>query len=151
VATVTPAWCLEYQRRIEVARKDYLLLQQQEEPKEAEEGQGVVVMTEANTDFVPKQLLELAQQIVHVMEACNEEKEELEEVFDSVKNEILITESRLQTEKVRMDSEILGVGSIAKLQDAMLQELRSGIRILQSQDNPIVGDATDLFHGIRQE
>jgi len=41
-------------------------------------------------------------------------------------------ESRLQTEKVRIDSEILGVGTMAKCQDAMLQELRSGICGLQS-------------------
>jgi hypothetical protein len=149
VASVTPAWCLEYQRTIEAAQKDYLLPKEQEEPKEAEEGQEVVVMTEANTDLVPKQLLELAQQIVHVIEACNEEKEVLKEELDSVKNGILIMERRLQTEKVRMDSKILGVGSMGKLQDAMWQELRLGIRILQLQDNQIVGEATDLFNGIR--
>jgi uncharacterized protein YoxC len=36
-------------------------------------------------------------------------------------------------------------------QQAMLEELRSGIYILQSQDNPIVGEATDLFAGIKAE
>jgi len=40
---------------------------------------------------------------------------------------------------------------MAHLQDAMLQELRSGIHILQLQDNKIVGEATDLFYGMRQE
>jgi len=58
---------------------------------------------------------------------------------------------RLQTEKVYMDSEILGVSTMAQLQDAMLQELRSGIHILQSQDNKIVSEATDLFSGMRGE
>jgi len=69
-----------------------LLLKDQEQPKEAEAGQGEVEMTEVCTDFVQKQLLELAQRIVHVIEACNEEKEVPEEEFNSVKNEILIME-----------------------------------------------------------
>jgi len=100
---------------------------------------------------VQRQLSELAQQIVNVIEACNEEKDLLEEEFDSVKNGILIMESRLQTEKVRIDSEILGVSTMAKFQDAMLQERRSGIHVLQSQDDQIVSEATDLFNGMRQE
>jgi hypothetical protein len=88
-----PEWCLEYQRRIEAARKDYLLLYDQAEPKEAAAGQGEVEMTEVCTDFMQKQLLELAQRIVHVIEACNEENEVPEEEFNSVKNGILIMES----------------------------------------------------------
>jgi hypothetical protein len=52
-------------------------------------------MTGNDTDLVQKQLSELAQQIVHVIEACNEEKVILKEDFDSVKNGILIMESRL--------------------------------------------------------
>ena len=56
-----PECCLEYQRRIEAARKDYLLPKEQWEPNQAEQGQGEVEMTEANTDLTQKQLLELAQ------------------------------------------------------------------------------------------
>jgi len=40
---------------------------------------------------------------------------------------------------------------VAKFQDTMLQELRSGIHVLQSQDNQIVNEAMDLFNGMRQE
>jgi len=40
---------------------------------------------------------------------------------------------------------------MANLQDAMLQELRSGIHVLQSQDNHTVSEATDLVNGMRQE
>jgi hypothetical protein len=68
-------WYLEYQRRIEAARRDYLQLKEQEEPDEALEGQGEIQMTEANSDLVQKQLSERTQQIVRVMEACNEEKD----------------------------------------------------------------------------
>jgi len=102
-------------------------------------------MLEPNTDFVQEQLSELAQQIIHVIEACNEEKDILEEEFDSVRNGIVIMESRLQTEKIRIDSEISGVGTMARFQEAMLQELRSGIHVLQSEDNQIVQEATDLM------
>jgi len=100
---------------------------------------------------VQEQLSELAQQIVHVIEACNEEKDFLKEEFNSVRNGIGIMERRLQMEKIRIDSEICGVGTMAKFQQAMLQELRSGIHVLQSQHNQIVQEATDLFSGMRQE
>jgi len=146
-----PEWCLEYQRRIEAARRDYLLLKEQEEPEEALEGQAEIQMSEANPDLVQKQLPELAQQIVHVIEACNEEKDILKEDFDSVKNGIMIMESRLQTEKTRIDSEVQGVGSMMNFQQGVLGELRSSIHILQDQDNQIVGEATDLFAGIKKE
>jgi predicted nucleic acid-binding Zn-ribbon protein len=99
--------------------------------------------------LVQKQLSELAQQIVYVIEACNEEMDILEESFDSVKDGILIMESRLQSEKVRIESDVQGVGSMLQFQHAMLKELRSGIHVLQEQDNQIVEEATDLFVGIR--
>ena len=60
-------------------------------------------------------------------------------------------ESRLQTEKTRIDTEVQGVGAVMNFQQAMLEELRSGIHILQDQDNQIIGEATDLFTGIRAE
>jgi len=121
------------------------------EPEEALEGQGEIEMLKPNTDLVQEQLSELAQPIVHDIEACNEEKDILEEAFDSVKYGIVIMESRLQTEKIRIDSEISGVGTMARFQEAMLQELRSGIHVLQSQDNQIVQEATDLFGGMRND
>jgi hypothetical protein len=146
-----PEWCLEYQRRIEAARKDYLLLKEQEEPEEALEGQGEIQMSETNSDLFQEQLSELAQQIVHVIEACNEEKDILKEDFDSVRNGIMIMESRLQTEKTRIDSEVQGVGSMMNFQQAVLGELRSSIHVLQEQDNQIVTEATDLFAGFKKE
>jgi len=62
-----PEWCIEYQRRIEAARRDYLLLKEQEEPKKALEGQGEIQMSDENRDLVQEQSSELAQQIVHVI------------------------------------------------------------------------------------
>jgi predicted nucleic acid-binding Zn-ribbon protein len=128
-----------------------LLLKEQEEPEEALEGQGEIQMTEASSDLVQKQLWELAEQIVHVIEACNKEKDVLKEDFDSVRNGILIMESRLQTEKTRIDLEVQEVGSMMNFQQAILEEVRSGIHILQDQDNQIVGEATHLLVGIRME
>jgi len=81
-----------------------LLIKEQAEPEEAPEGQGEVEMLKLNTDLVQEQLSELAQQIVHVIEACDEEKDILEEECDSVKNGMVIMESRLQMEKIRTDS-----------------------------------------------
>jgi len=39
---------------------------------------------------------------------------------------------------------------MARFQEAMLQELRSGIHVLQSQDQ-IIQEATDLFGGMQKE
>jgi len=60
-------------------------------------------------------------------------------------------ETRLQTEKVRMDSQVSGVGYVMQLQQAMLKEVPSGIHVLQEQHNQIVGEATDLFVGRQAE
>jgi hypothetical protein len=108
-----------------------LLHKEQEEPEEALEGQGEIQMSEVNPDLVQKQLSELAQQIVHVIEACNEEKDILKEDFDSVRNGIVIMESRLQTEKIRIDSKVQGVGSMMNFQQPMREELRAGIQVLK--------------------
>jgi hypothetical protein len=75
-----------------------------------------VELTKASTDLVHKQLLELAQQTVHVILACNNEKDVLEEEFDTLKNGIRIMESPIQTQKVRIDSEVSGVGSKMQFQ-----------------------------------
>jgi hypothetical protein len=108
-------------------------------------------MDKPNTDLVQIQLSELAQQIVHVIQACNEEQDILEEDFDSLKNGIITMESQLQTENVRIDSQVQGAGSMMQFHHPMLEEIRSGICYLQKRNNPIVGVATDLFAGIRQE
>jgi len=108
-------------------------------------------MSEANSDLGQYQLSELAQQILHVLEACNEEKDILKEDFDSVKNGIVIMESRLQTEKTRLDSEVQGVGTMMNFQQVVLEESRAGIQVLRSQDDQIIGEATDLFAGIKAE
>jgi len=146
--TANPAWCQECQRRIENAQREYLLLKSQEEPDEAPSGQGEVEMNEASTNLGQKQLSGLGQQIVHVIQSCKEEKDILEEEFDCLKNVITIMESRLQMEKVRIDSEVQGVGSSMLFQQAVLEQLRWGIHVVQEQDNKIVGEAADLFAGI---
>lgn len=97
-----------------------------------------------------EQLSELALQVMHVIQACNEEKDILQAEFDSVRNGILIMESRLQLEKVRIDCEVSGVGSMMQLLQAVLQDIQSGIHILPNQDNQILSEGTDLFAGICQ-
>ena len=128
-----------------------MLLKTHEEPDDAEEGVGEVEMTEASTDLVQNQLSELAQQVMHVIQVCNEEKEIIEDDFESVKNNIWILETRIQTERQRIDSDVSGVSSQTEMQQAMLKELRFGIHILQSQDNQIVDEASQLFQGMKSE
>jgi SMC interacting uncharacterized protein involved in chromosome segregation len=100
-----------------------------EYPEQAEEGQGELEMPDASSNLVQKQLSELAQQVVHIVQACNEEKELLEDEFESVKANIEILESRIHTDKQRVDSEVAGVGTQMQVQEAVLQEIRSGFNI----------------------
>jgi hypothetical protein len=83
--------------------------------------------------------------VVHIVQACNEEKEVVEDVFESVKANIEILESRIHTDKQRVDMEVSGVGTQMNLQGAVLQEIRSGVNILQAQDNQIVEEANQIF------
>ena len=71
--------------------------------------------------------------------------------MESVKNNIQILETRIQTERQRIDSDESGVSSQTEMQQAMLKELRFGIHILQSQDNQIVNEASQLFQGMKTE
>jgi hypothetical protein len=100
---------------------EYFQLNQQHEPQEAEIGQGEVEMREADTNLVQKQLSELAQQVVHVILACNKETDILKDKFNLVKNGIIIMESRLQTKKVRIEAEVAGVGLMIHFLEGMLQ------------------------------
>jgi hypothetical protein len=122
-----------------------------EYPEEAEEGQGELEMPDANSSLVQRQLSELAQQVVHIVQACNEEKEILEDEFESVKASIEILESRIHTDKQQVDMEVSGVGTQMKLQEAVLQEIRSGVNILQAQDNQIVQKANSIFEAHKNE
>jgi len=63
-----------------------LLLKYHEEPEEAESGQGEITMRDPDSNLVQHQLSELTQQVVNVIQACNEEKDILEGEFNLLKN-----------------------------------------------------------------
>ena len=140
-----PAWVREYQRRIEQAQSQHEKIRQVGYPKEAELGQGELEMLDNNTSLVQKQLSELAQQVVHIIQACNEEKDVLEDEFESFRANIEILESRIQTDTQRVDADVSGVGSQSQIQQAVLQEVRTSINVLQSQDNQIVTEANTIL------
>jgi hypothetical protein len=83
-------------------------------------------MLEAGSNLVWKQLLQLAQYIDQVRQPCSREQDIFEDRFDLLRDGIVNMESLLQTEKVKIDSEVARVGSLMQLQEAMLQEFRSG-------------------------
>ena len=108
-------------------------------------------MSKANSDLAKGQLLELTQEAMHVIQAYNEAKVVLEVEFDWVWNEIMIMESRIRTEKVRINSVVSQVESIMQPQQAVLQEPWCRFQILRCQDDERVSKATNLCAGIRQE
>jgi len=80
-------------------------------PEEAEEGQGELEMPDVNSNLVQQQLSELAQQVVHIVQAYKEEKEILEDEFESVRANIEILETRIHTDRQRVDIDVAGVGT----------------------------------------
>jgi chromosome segregation ATPase len=144
-----PEWCRNYQLRIEAAREQLKQIEEAGEPEEAELGLGEIEMRQA--DPVQQHLQGLTQQIVHIIEACNSEKEIMEEEFLSVHQEIQILEGRIRTERSLIDGEVSGVGGQLMVPQAILEELRNGINILQGQDNDIVKEASEVFGGISAE
>jgi heme oxygenase len=47
--------------------------------------------------------------------------------------------------------EVAGVGSQIELQEVVLQEVGSGVNILQAQDNQIVQEANSIFEAHKNE
>jgi len=146
-----PVWVPEYQRGIEEPRKEYLLLKQQEEPEEAELGEEELALSEDNSNWVQSQWWEHTQQVMHVIQACNEEMYLLAEQFESVWSNIDIVKVWLHTQKQRIEFEVFGVGLQMSLPQAALPEIGTGIYILQSQENQIVEEASSLFQRIKVE
>jgi hypothetical protein len=89
--------------------------------------------------------LELAQQVVHIIHACNEEREVLEDEFQSVRAYIDLLETRIDTDKYWVDADEAGVGTQLQLQEVVLQEISSSVNILKGQDAQIVQEANDIF------
>jgi len=145
----TPAWCKSYQKRLEAAREQIRLIKEAGEPEEAELGIGEVVIPEA--DPVQGRLEQISQQMMHVEQACNEEKEIIEEEFLSVRQDLKIFESSVRTEKAKIDGEVSGVGTQMGLHQAIIEEMRAGIAILQSQDSIIFQEAGTIFQGIHKQ
>jgi len=64
-----------------------LLLTVYAEPEKAESSQGEEAIKEPESDSMQQQLSELAQQAVQDIQACNEERDVLEDEFDYVKKQ----------------------------------------------------------------
>lgn len=87
-----------------------------EYPEGAEEGLGELQIPDANSKLVQKEMSELAQQVMHIGQACNEEKELLENEFELVRANITFLETIIQTNQQRVDVEVSRVGSQMQLQ-----------------------------------
>jgi len=80
-----------------------------ENPEETKLGQGELEMPGARSNLVQRQLSELVQQVIYIIQASKEEKEVLEDEFESVKANIEILETRIYTDKHPVDADVAGV------------------------------------------
>jgi len=148
-ARVVPERCQRYQQRLESASEEIRLIREHEKPAEAIEGLGEVEMAES--DLVTTKLQELIQQMVHVVQACNEEKELIEDEFVAIRQDLEFLETQILTEKAKLEGEVSGVGSQMLIQQAVINEMRQEITILQKQDNIIIQEAAGIFSGIHSQ
>jgi hypothetical protein len=79
---------------------------------------------------------------MHILEVCTEENGVLEEEFDLVMLNIENLQSRVQTDKRRIDFQVAGVGI-----HIQPQEIGTGISVLQSRDHQIIEEAESMFLG----
>jgi len=85
-----PAWCSQYKVRLEPAAEQVALIRENRGPEIAEQGLGEVDMRAQ--DPVQTKLQELTQQMVHVVQACNEEKGLIEDEFFAVRQHLELLE-----------------------------------------------------------
>jgi len=85
----------------------------------------------AEPDPVRTKLQELTQQMIHVVQASNEEKELIQDKFVAVRQDLELLETQILTENTKLEGEVSGVGSQMLIQQAVINEMRQGITILQ--------------------
>lgn len=122
---------------------------QAKDTEEAQLGIGEIPMPVA--DAVPDKLEQITQQMMHIVQACKEEKGIIEEEFVAVWQDLKILEGGLRTWQGSIEREVSGVGGQMGFQQAITEEMRTGSTILQPQDNVIVQEVGELFHSIHEE
>jgi hypothetical protein len=128
---VLPEWCQKYQQRLEAAAEEIRLIRENGEAEEPLAGLGEVKMAEL--DPVRTKLQELMQQMVQVVQACNEEKELIEDEFVAVRQDLELLETQILTEKARLEGEVSGVGSQLLIQQAVINEMRQELRFCKNK------------------
>jgi len=87
---------------------------------------GIEEVVMGEPDLVQNQL----EQMMHVVQACKEEKKVIKHEFLLVKSHLAILETRIRTEKARLEAEVSGVGGQMTIQQAIIDEVRVGITVL---------------------
>ena len=65
--------------------------------------------------------------------------------FEPIKNSIVVARPYHYTRVPLPETEVADVGTQMQLHEVVLQELRSGINILQTQDDQIVQEANSII------
>jgi hypothetical protein len=86
-----------------------------------------------------------------MVQASNKEKEVIEQEFKAVQQDLWIVEARICTEIARIEGEVSGVGVQMMVQQVVINEIRQGIGIFQSQGNVILQEAGEIFRGIHKQ
>jgi len=108
-----------------------------------------VVAGDADQVLSPSE--QLSQHMLPVVQACNKEKEVIKEGFLLVRSDLDILEGRIRTKQARLEGVVSGVWGKVMIQQAIIDEVRVAITLLQNRHNMIVSEAAGIFQGIQQQ
>jgi hypothetical protein len=74
----------------------------------------------------------------------------IKDEIGAIEQDLELPEVKIFTETARIEGGISGVGGQMLIQQAMINEMRQGIMILQKQDNVIIKEARDIFQTIHK-
>jgi len=144
-----PAGFQAFQRTLETAREQLRQIKDVVEPEEADLEIGEICMQEA--DLVQENLEQTRLQMMHLVQACNEDRWGFEDKSLAIRPDLDILQARICTYKSNIEELVSGVGSPVSIHQAMIEEMRAGITILHTEDNAILQEGSSIRLGINYQ
>ena len=134
-----PEWARRLQEQYEQSKRQYLNSREQSGPDEDTE----------MIDTVQVQVNRLDLEMQRLVEACNNEKEAIEEEFEDVRLGCQLFSQQVETEKALGRQILEGHEEQIQVLNAVLKETRTGMNNLQQQNDWVVKEATEEFGVLR--
>jgi len=89
--------------------------------------------------------------MVYTMQACNDEKEEIKDTFIAVRQDLVLLQGQICSDQARIKGDVSGNRGQVTIQQAIINEMRVGIMILQGQDNVVVQETGEILQAMYKQ